>query len=172
MKPHLITPVPPITSTAARALVYGGMVGFELRERWGAQPLWARWALAVYVIGFTEGTGSHIADLVRGGVHAYASFRQIPLQVFFVGLVILDPLTAVLVGHVRREGIWLASAVMVMDVSANWWGNRHWLRDDPAWLLWLLPITLFGLFVVAFAVPLHRTVAKASARPRPALPPS
>ncbi|MFF4398720.1 hypothetical protein [Streptomyces sp. NPDC001480] len=135
-------------------------MGFEVRERWGAQPSWARWVLAVYLIGFTEGTVSHIADLVRGGVHAYASFHQVPVQVFLVSLVVLDPLAAVLVGLVRREGLWLAGAVMVMDVSANWWGNRHWLRDDPPQLLGLLPLTLFGLFVVAFAVPLHRTSAR------------
>jgi hypothetical protein len=145
-------------------------VGFELRERWGAQPLWARWVLAVYLIGFAEGTGSHIADLVRGGIHAYASFPQVSVQVFFVSLVILDPLAAVLVGLVQREGIWLASAVMVLDVGANWWGNRHWLRDDPVQLLWLLPITVFGLFVVAFAVPLHRAVAGAAGRLPAALP--
>ncbi|ARP74493.1 hypothetical protein LK07_29300 [Streptomyces pluripotens] len=141
-----------------------------MRERWGAQPLWARWVLAVYSISFTEGTGSHIADLVRGGIHAYASFPQVSLQVFFVSLVILDPLAAVLVGLVRREGIWLASAVMVWDVSANWWGNRHWLWDDPAQLLWLLPITVFGLFVVALAVPLHCAVAGPASRSPTARP--
>lgn len=124
----------------------------------------------MYLIGFAEGTGSHLADLVRGGIHAYASFPQLFLQVFFVSLVILDPLTAVLVGLVRREGIWLASAVMALDVSANWWGNRHWLRDDPAQLLWLLPITAFGLFVVALAFPLSRAVAGAASRPPTTLP--
>ncbi|GAA2387015.1 hypothetical protein [Streptomyces viridochromogenes] len=145
-------------------------MGLELRERWSAQPLWARWVLAVYLIGLIEGTGSHVADLVRGGIYAYVAFHQVSLQVFFVSLVILDPLAAVLVGLVRREGIWLASAVMVLDISANWWGNRHWLRDDPAQLLWLLPITVFGLFVVAFAVPLHRVVAGAASRSPAALP--
>ncbi|MFE9181431.1 hypothetical protein ACFYN5_34920 [Streptomyces sp. NPDC007126] len=145
-------------------------MGLELRERWSAQPLWARWVLAVYLIGLIEGTGSHVADLVRGGIYAYTAFHQVSLQVFFVSLVVLDPLAAVLVGLVRREGVWLASAVMVLDVSANWWGNRHWLRDDPAQLLWLLPITVFGLFVVAFAVPLHRAVAGAASRSPAALP--
>ncbi|WP_333773489.1 hypothetical protein [Streptomyces sp. IBSBF 3136] len=124
----------------------------------------------MYVIGFAEGTASHIADLVRGGIHAYASFHQAFLQVFFVGLVILDPLAAVLVGLVRREGIWLASAVMALDVSGNWWGNRHWLRDGPAQLLWLLPITVFGVFVVLSAVPLHRAVAGAMNRSTAAVP--
>lgn len=91
---------------------------------------------------------------------------------FFVSLAILDPLVAVLVGLVRREGIWLASAVMVTDVFGNWWSNRHWLQDDPAKLLPLLPITLFGLFVVAFLLPLHRTVAGTTGGPQAALPPA
>ncbi|MEU6098334.1 hypothetical protein [Streptomyces sp. NPDC047079] len=147
-------------------------MGFELRERWGGQPLWARWVLTVYLIGFLEGSCVHVLDLARDGIHAYASFPQAPLQVFFVSLAILDPLVAVLVGLVRREGVWLASAVMVTDVFANWWGNRHWLRDGPAELLPLLPITLFGLFVVAFFLPLHRTVARTAGRTRAALPPA
>ncbi|MFI6017636.1 hypothetical protein ACIBCP_08520 [Streptomyces sp. NPDC051287] len=141
-------------------------MGVGLRERWGAQPWWARWVLAAYLTGFVEGTGSHIADLVRGGVHVYASIPEVCVQVFFVGLVVLDPLTAVLVSGVRRQGVWLASAVMVSDVGANWWSNRHWLRDDPGQLLPLVPLTVFGLFVVAFAVPLHRAVVRTA----PAVP--
>ncbi|KUN37238.1 MULTISPECIES: hypothetical protein [Streptomyces] len=143
-------------------------MGFELRERWSGQPLWARWVLAVYLIGFLEGSCVHILDVARDGIHAYASFPQVPLQVFFVSLAILDPLVAVLVGLVRREGVWLASAVMATDVFANWWGNRHWLQDDPARLVWLSPITFFGLFVVAFLLPLHRTVARTASSPQTA----
>ncbi|MEU0592775.1 MULTISPECIES: hypothetical protein [Streptomyces] len=121
--------------------------------------------------GFLEGTGAHTVDLVRGGIHAYAAFPQIALQTFFISLVVLDPLTAVLLGLVRRGGVWLAGAVMALDVGANWWGNRHWLTDAPAQLVRLLPITAFGLFVVAFAVPLHHMLAGASSR-SPAAPPS
>jgi hypothetical protein len=124
------------------------------------------------LIGFLEGSCVHILDLARDGIHAYASFPQVPLQVFFVSLAILDPLVAVLVGLTRREGVWLASAVMMTDVFANWWGNRHWLQDDPARLVWLSPITLFGLFVVASLLPLHRTVARTAGRPQAALPPA
>lgn len=145
-------------------------MGCELRKRWSGQPLWAKCVLAVYLIGFLEGSCVHILDLVRDGLHAYASFPQVPLQVFFVSLAILDPLVAVLVGFVRREGVWLASPVMLMDVFANWWGNRHWLQDDPARLAWLSPITLFGLFVVTFLLPLHRTVAETTHSAQTALP--
>ena len=55
-----------------------------------------------------------------------ASFPQAWIQVFFVSLVVLDPLVVVLAGFVRREGIWLAAGVMMLDVVANWTGNgRH-----------------------------------------------
>ncbi|WP_258036648.1 hypothetical protein [Streptomyces sp. SM10] len=117
--------------------------------------------------GFLEGFGAHVLDLARGGIHAYAAFQWVPLQVFFVCLVVLDPLVAVLVGCVRSAGVWLAGAVMVMDVCANWLGNWQWLRDDPAGLLrpdGLLLINVFGLFVVVFLLPLHRAVAGTDAR--------
>ncbi|MCH0568996.1 hypothetical protein I3F60_06910 [Streptomyces sp. MUM 136J] len=129
-----------------------------MRERWGGQPLWARGVLAVYVVGFLEGACVHLLDLARDGIHAYTAFPQVPLQVFFVGLAFLDPLVAVRVGLVRRDGVHLAGAAMVADVLANWWGNRHWLADDPVRLVRLAPLVLFGLFVVAFLLPLHRSL--------------
>lgn len=54
---------------------------------------------------------------------------------FFVCLVVLDPLVVVLAGFVQRAGIWLAAAVMALDMAANWIGNWPWLRADPARLL-------------------------------------
>jgi hypothetical protein len=110
----------------------------------------------VYLIGFADGTGDHVRWMTHGGIHAYASsYPQIAIQVFFVSLVILDPLAFVLVAFVRREGIWLAVVVMVLDVAANWIGNwariRHdWMPNVP----WL--ITLFGVFVLVTALPLLR----------------
>ena len=76
---------------------------------------------------------------------------------FFVSLVVLDPLVAVLIAFVRREGIWLAAGVMVLDVAANWPS----LDEDPARLLrrvGLLPITLFGVFVLVTTLPLLRVM--------------
>ncbi|WP_369229585.1 hypothetical protein AB5J56_02630 [Streptomyces sp. R21] len=93
-----------------------------------------------------------------------------PLQVFFVSLVVLDPLVIVLVGLVRRDGIWLAGAVMVLDVCGNWWGNWHWFHDDPSKLLVLVPLTLFGMFVLLSVVPLHRAVAETAGRSEMSLP--
>ena len=68
---------------------------------------------------------------------------------------ILDPLVVALVAFVRREGIWLAAAVMAPDVTANWIGN--WTRIRHAWvrnLPWL--ISLFTVFVLVTALPLLR----------------
>jgi hypothetical protein len=136
-------------------------VAARLRRAWAGLPGWARWVLAVYLTGFAQGTGAHIWDLMRGGIHAYSSLPQVWIQVFFVSLVVLDPLVVVLVAFVRREGIWLAAGVMVLDVAANWIGNWPSLREDPARLLrpvGLLPITLFGVFVLVTALPLLRVM--------------
>lgn len=124
----------------------------------------------MYLIGFLVGTRTHVLDVARDGIHAYAMFPQTTLQVFFVSLVILDPLVIVLLGLVRREGIWSAGTVMVLDVCGNWWGNWHWLRDDPSQLLRLLPLTLFGVFVVVSVLPLYSAVARTSDRSETGLP--
>jgi hypothetical protein len=115
----------------------------------------------VYLIGFAQGTGAHIRDLVRGGIHAYSFAPQAWIQVFFLSLVVLDPLVVVLVVFVRREGIWLAAGVMVLDVTANWIVNWPSLNEDPARLLHpvgLLPVTLFGVFVLVTTLPLLRVM--------------
>jgi hypothetical protein len=81
--------------------------------------------------------------------------------VFFVSLIVLDPLVVVLVAFVRREGIWLAVGVIMVDVAANWIGNWPSLHEHPATLLrpvGLLPITLFGVFVLVTALPLLRVM--------------
>ncbi|MGN5377768.1 hypothetical protein ACQ4WX_08950 [Streptomyces lasalocidi] len=132
-----------------------------IRGRWRALPRRARAALVLYAAGFLEGTGAHAADLARGGLHAYAGFGPLPLQVFFVALIVLDPLAAVLILRVRPAGIRLATAVMTLDVLANWYANRSWVVAHPTALLrpvGLPPITLFGLFVVATAPALLRAV--------------
>jgi hypothetical protein len=79
------------------------------RERWARLPLWARCVLAAYAAGFTDGTAAHIRDLARGGFPAYW-FAPVAVQVFFVGLVVLDPLVVGLIVAVNRAGVWLAGA--------------------------------------------------------------
>lgn len=115
--------------------------------------------LAVYLIGFAEGTGAHVIDLARGGIHAYSAVPQAWIQGFFLSLVILDPLVVVLATAGRRAGIWLAAGVMLLDIAANWIVGWPRLHQDPARLLrpvGLLPITLFGVFVLLTALPLAR----------------
>ncbi|GAB2567336.1 hypothetical protein [Kribbella endophytica] len=129
--------------------------------RWRTLPRWTRWTLAVYLIGFVEGACAHVLDLARGGIHVYASFAPLPLQVLFVCLVVLDPLVVVLVALVRPWGVRLACAVMALDVTANWITNWPQLQDDPTSLIrpyGLLPITLFGVFVLGSALPVLRVL--------------
>ena len=102
----------------------------RLRTEWTGLPRWARWVLAAYLTGFADGTAAHVRAQAQGGIHAYSAFSQVPLQVFFVCLVVLDPLVTVLAGFVRRAGIWLAAGVMALDMTANWAGNWHWLHAE------------------------------------------
>ncbi|MEF3112577.1 hypothetical protein [Streptomyces chrestomyceticus] len=134
----------------------------RLGQRWSALPVWARWVAATYAFAFTQGTCAHLIDLARGGVHAYAAFPQVSLQVFFISLVVLDPLTVFLVIRLHRAGPWLACGVMLADATANWIGNWQRATADPAALLrpvGLLPITLFTLYVLVTCIPLHRALA-------------
>ena len=103
----------------------------RVRTDWARLPRWARWVLAGYLIGFADGTGAHIRDLARDGVHAYAAFGPVPVQVFLVALVVLDPLVLILAGLARPAGVWLACAVLLLDNAANWIGNWPGLRSDP-----------------------------------------
>ncbi|WP_369387313.1 hypothetical protein AB5J72_06565 [Streptomyces sp. CG1] len=138
-----------------------------IRGRWRTLPPWARWTLVVYVGGFLEGTCSHVLDLVRGGLHAYAAFAPVPVQVFFVALVVLDPLVAVLTLRMRLSGIRSAGVVMTLDVLANWYVNWPWVQEHPAVLLrpvGLPLITVFGMFVLATLRPLLRALDGRDAR--------
>jgi hypothetical protein len=144
--------------------------GRYLRTAWGGLPVWARWVLAVYLVGFTDGTAAHVRDLARGGFHAYSGFPYIPLRVFFFGLVLIDPLVVVLCAFVRRAGIWLAAVVMVLDVAANTSGNWSRVSHDPAWLVrpaGLLVLIAFGAFVLATAPAMLRVTGRAAQPRRP-----
>ena len=129
-----------------------------MRDKWSGLPRWARWVLAVNLIGFAEGSGVHLFWVLMNGIHTFAHFPVV-CQVFLNALVLLDPLVVVLAARVRRSGVLLGVAVVTLDVTTNWIGNWPWVKADPARLLQpvgLLPITLFGLFVLLSAVPLLR----------------
>jgi hypothetical protein len=131
----------------------------DARARWRALPRWARWVLALYLLGFANGTGDHVLWMRHGGIHAYASsFPPVPVQVFMVSLILLDPLTIVLCGLVRRAAVWLAIGIMALDMPVNWYWNWSRITAQPGRLLVTVPwlITIFGLFVFATAPALLR----------------
>ena len=90
-----------------------------------------------------------------------------PYQVFFVSLILLDPLVIVLAAAVRREAVWLACGVMAADIAANWAGNWKRILNYPAHLAGNVPglITLFGIFVFATALPLAPAMAAQAVQP-------
>lgn len=98
--------------------------GGEVAGRWASQPRWAKCVVVAYMLGFGDGTGAHIRDLVGGGLHAY-SHAPVAVQVFFVALVVLDPLVVVLLLRMRPLGAGLAGGVIVVDIAANWFVHRH-----------------------------------------------
>jgi hypothetical protein len=118
----------------------------DVRARWGALPRWARWVLALYVVGFADGTGDHVLALSRGGIHAYAGFPPVPVQALLVCLVVLDPLAFILTGLVGRAGVWLAVSIMALDMPINWYWNWSRITAQPGRFLvtTLGPITIFG----------------------------
>ena len=117
-----------------------------------ALPRWAGITLAVYAGAFLVGTVSHLLDFVLQGVEVYAT-APLLLRVFFVALVVIDPLVVVLVLRRPRAGVLFALAVMVADVA----GNLAMTALDPAWPF---PVTqsLFGVFVLATSLPLWRVL--------------
>jgi hypothetical protein len=126
-----------------------------MRERWARLPRWARWVLAVYVIGFAEGTLDHVLWMSHGGIHAYARFGYAPVQVFLVLLIVLDPVTTLLCAFVRRAGVWLAALIMILDIAANWAGN--WARM-PRFIASFWLGELFAVLVFVTAIPLSRAI--------------
>lgn len=115
---------------------------------------------AAYVIGFLEGTGWHAYCLAAGGLHAY-SYAPMPVQLLFHALLVLDLLVGLLIILARPGGPLLAAVVMLSDLVGNWaveW--RAVLAHPVAYLrpVGLLPITLFGVFVLLTAFPLRRAL--------------
>lgn len=131
--------------------------------RWGDRPVWVRCVAGVYVIGFLEGAGAHAYFLATGGLHAYG-YAPMPVQLLFHALLLLDPLVALLLVRAHPSGALLAAAVMVLDLAGNWDGAWHAVVADPVAHLrpvGLLPMTVFGIFVVFTALPLRRELANA-----------
>ncbi len=128
--------------------------------RWGDRPVWVRCTAAVFVIGFLEGTGAHGYFLATGGLSAY-DYAPIPVQLFFHALLLLDPLAALVIIRVRPGGPLFAALVMLADVVGNWSIAWSAVMTHPLAFLrpvGLLPITLFGVFVLLTTLPLRRAL--------------
>lgn len=126
------------------------------RNGWNGLPTGAKVALAVYAIGFLEGAGSHVLQIAGGGIHTYDHVWW-PSQVLYYTLVVWDGLAVVLALRARAAVVPFGVAIMTADLISNWYCNWSAIRADPGsfWApVGLLPISVFGLFVVAAAVPL------------------
>ncbi|MEU8629783.1 hypothetical protein [Streptomyces sp. NPDC048669] len=127
-----------------------------------------RFVVTAYVICFLWGTTVHLVDLAGGGHNSYASYAPAPIRVYFVALVLLDPLAAVLLARLRPAGVLVAVAVMSVDMTANYYVNWPQISQHPEYVLrplGLLPVTLFALFVAVTATHLYRHLARIAGSP-------
>ncbi|MDV8025020.1 hypothetical protein [Rhodococcus sp. IEGM 1330] len=67
---------------------------------------------------FTYGTVVHLVQLVGGGGDPYPG---VPTAIawFFVALVVLDPLAAILIVRRRRVGLLIGATTLLLDAAAN-----------------------------------------------------
>jgi len=72
----------------------------------------------LFVVVFAYGTAVHVVQLVDGGSSAYRG-APLVIQWFFVALVVLDPLAAMLMLLRRRIGLVVGNGVLVLDATAN-----------------------------------------------------
>ena len=112
-----------------------------------ALPRWINLIRALWIAGYLVGTISHVIDLVAGGVSVYEGYA-LPLRLFWVSLTVLDPTVVVLIALRRRAGVVAGVVVIVADVFIN--------ATVLGPSLGLLNQVLFGVFLLATAVPLWR----------------
>ena len=127
---------------------------------WGDLPRRVRWVAAGYVAGFGEGFCSHTYSLWTGGLHAFGR-DPVLIQVLFHAMLVFDALAVVLIIRASPAGPPLAAAAILADAFANWWTQALDVMRHPLRYLvpfGLLPITLFCVFVLVTAIPLHRAI--------------
>ena len=138
-----------------------GITGERVRRlfpSWTGLPVWGRVVLAGYAIGFTEGVAAHVRDLLAGGIHAYDAVWA-PARTLYYSLVVLDAVAVTLTVRARAAVVPTGVVIMAADLAANWWYNWSAIRADPGsfWApVGLLPMSLFGVFVVSAGLPLRR----------------
>ncbi|MFB7896959.1 hypothetical protein ACWD33_27050 [Streptomyces xiamenensis] len=124
-----------------------------------------RAVLAVYIGVFVWGTLVHLVDLTGGGHSSYALDAPAAVRAFFVALVVLDPLVAVLLWRRRPAGVVAAGLVMGADLAAN-----GWVLGPDAAALWAPG--LFCAFIAVTAVPLYQRLAGRVPAATPGTPPA
>ena len=115
------------------------------------RPRWTNLIRALWIAGYLVGTTTHVIDLVLGGLDVYAGY-PFALRLFWVSLTLLDPTVVLLIALRRRAGVVLGVAVIVVDVIIN----SVAIGPSPG----LLNQVLFGVFLLATAVPLWRSVSR------------
>ncbi|MFY2790091.1 hypothetical protein [Rhodococcus sp. MALMAid1271] len=78
---------------------------------------------------FAYGTAVHLVQLIGGAGHPYPGTPAV-IAWFFVALVVLDPLAAVLIARRRRIGLLLGTTTLILDAAAN--AVVNYPPHDPA----------------------------------------
>ncbi|WP_234442305.1 hypothetical protein [Streptomyces sp. NRRL S-1448] len=105
--------------------------------------------VAVYVVVLVfVGATSHIADLVRSGLHPY-SWAPDWLNLYWSSLAVFDSLAALLLVGGRKAGVDLTCVVMATDLMANWHAAYGIQHSDFLAQPGLQRLTAFTLLVLA-----------------------
>ena len=106
---------------------------------------------AVYVVAFTVGTVTHVADIPRWGILPRNQYH-LAVNVFWTSITLFDPLAIVLLLRRQRSGILLGGLIMVLDVAVNMAAGLHEYFGTGRFLMWgLLTQIPFALFLLATA---------------------
>jgi hypothetical protein len=99
---------------------------------------------ALWVLGFSVGTLTHLTELIAAGADVYDDASE-PVRWFWVSLTVVDLVIVVLLLAKVRAGVLVGVVTMVADVTVNWLAaSAHpalagpGLVTQPAFLLFLL----------------------------------
>ena len=84
--------------------------------------------LVFFISAFAVATGSHVMDIISGGVFPYTKKWGAleSLNWFWTSLTILDPLVIVTLLMNVRAGYIFAIVIMLFDVPINLYANQHY----------------------------------------------
>src|SRR2546428_1694148 len=106
---------------------------------------------AVYVVAFTVGTVTHVADVLRWGILPRNQYH-LTFNIFWTSLTLFDPLAIVLLLRHQRSGVLLGGLIMVLDVAVNSAAGLHEYFATGRFLMWGLFTQMpFAVFLLATA---------------------